>query len=200
MSADNAMVTPSSTPRGVTFASMAVLKNYADNERQWEPSRIFWTRPEEMDGKSVIVQWHKFALKHGCITTNNDLHCDITNGGMTLELKSKVPKNFLDPEQEYEAKLNAIWEAQERTKEAKEAFFTMNNREKDALDAIHEQLNRYKKNHEWKVCRIMLGKQVENSPHFFDIYKQETGGWYVKIGLLEVDTDVFVPVKKPKIH
>ena len=143
-----------------------------------------------IDGKNCVIQWHKFALETGSLDHDDDVYCEVTNGGMTLELKSKVLKNFLDPEQEYKTKMDKLWEAQDQTQATKEAFKTLNNCKKDELDAIHKQCNRYKKNHQWKVRRIMLEKQVENSPLFFDIYKQQVGGWYVKIGLLEVETDM----------
>ena len=51
-----------------------------------------------------------------------------------------------------------------------------------------------------KVCHIVLEKQVENNCHFFKfhIHKLDSG-WFVKIGLVELETDMIVPQEKSKI-
>ena len=174
----------------IEFASLSD-PHYATDEHKWVPSHSYWVRKEEVNGKTRTVHWIKCMLEKGAVSSANDLKTSLEDGGMTLEIKAKRPRAIYDPSSHYDEELDALW-GKDRTD-----YNRVNKRKKDEEDEIHSQQNFYKKNHEWNVFRKPLDKQCDETQeiYYFKIHSPTDGsGQFIKIGLVEAQTDVYIPV------
>ena len=184
------MVSPLPTHSGSPI-EFATLQDpvYTSNEHHWEPSHLYWTAPEQVNGKIHIVHWLKCALESGAVKDGGDVKVALLDGGMTVELLSKRPKQMVDPTAHYEEELNKHWGKD------KVEYNKVSKRKDDEVAEITNEKNHYKKNHEWNVFRKTLDKQCDETAevYYFHIHNPPDGsGKFLKVGLLEAQTDIFV--------
>ena len=143
----------------------------------------------DLHGIHVLCNGTSLPL-NGSVVTNKDVHCDITNGGMTLELKSEAPKSFLEPEDICDAKMKELWESQDRSVEAMEQFTVTSSTRAKRMSWMLFASNgtSTRRTLAGKCVALCLRNKLRARPTSL-----------MFIALLEVETDVFVPRKKAKI-